>query len=296
MIKLEDKLFIQFMLVALIKDKRELLIKCGYNLLPTFLTSLTINSEEELKKIISIAKELRKQTPYSFRLLADKIGFLKKRNMDIKNAYEKYKPELLPAMPIFPSEVLRITYKSEINCINPNCKYYLDDFSVSKTKELKSSKSFRVDKIKSKRVGRLSKVNLEKLDSNLENMEKCEKCDLGIEKTMQYILLDLRILEYSEDESDADKTGFLPCMVNVEQEELKSEDFSNIMTNRFIQERGNYHFIFLTTSTDTFSDFESTYYIETISEEQRKKMMFGLVEQKKIDKELDFDNAKKIYH
>ena len=293
MIKLEDKLFIQFMLVALIKDKRELLIKCGYNLLPTFLTSLTINSEEELKKIISIAKELRKQTPYSFRLLADKIGFLKKRNMDIKNAYEKYKPELLPAMPIFPSEVLRITYKSEINCINPNCKYYLDDFSVSKTKELKSSKSFRVDKIKSKRVGRLSKVNLEKLDSNLENMEKCEKCDLGIEKTMQYILLDLRILEYSEDESDADKTGFLPCMVNVEQEELKSEDFSNIMTNRFIQERGNYHFIFLTTSTDTFSDFESTYYIETISEEQRKKMMFGLVEQKKIDKELDFDNAKK---
>jgi hypothetical protein len=82
------------------------------------------------------------------------------------------------------------------------------------------------------------------VDSNVESQEKCEKCDWGIEKAMQYILLDLRILEYGEDESDADKTGFLPSMINVQQDELKSEDFSDIMTNRFISERGNYHFIF----------------------------------------------------
>ena len=290
-IKIDDPLFIQFILIAVIKDKRELIINCTDNLLPTFLTSLTINSEEELKKYINIAKELRKQTPYSFRLLADKIGFLKKKNKDIKIMYEKYHPESLPAMPIFPSEVLYITYKSQINCINPNCKRYLNEFVFDHPiKNALTSQSLMVDFPKKHRS---STKPITKIDSNIESQEKCEKCDWGIEKTMQYILLDLRILDYGEDESDSDKTGFLPSMINVPQEELKSDDISSIMTNRFLLERGDYHFIFLTTSTDTFNEFESNYYIESITNEERKRMMFGLVEQKKIDKELDIDNAKK---
>jgi hypothetical protein len=65
------------------------------------------------------------------------------------------------------------------------------------------------------------------------------------------------------------------------------------MTNRFISERGNYHFVFLTSETDTFTDFESQFYKESISEDVRKKMMFGIVEQHKIDKELDISSAKK---
>ena len=292
LIKIDDPLFIQFILVAVIKDKRELLINCPENLLPTFLTSLTINSEEELKKFIKVAKELRKQTPYSFRLLADKIGFLKKKNKDIKTSYEKYHPESFPAMPIFPSEVLYITYKSQINCINPNCPNFLNEFTfeAQQNKGL-SSKTFLMSSYK-KRTSRINSKTIPKLDSNVEIQNRCEKCDWGIEKAMQYILLDLRILEYAEDDSDTEKTGFLPSMIAVSQDELKSEDFSNIMTNRFLQERGNYHFIFLTSSTDTFNKFESNYYVEAISEDERKRMMFGLLEQKKIDKELDLENAK----
>jgi hypothetical protein len=72
------------------------------------MTCLTIRTKEELDKIIKIAMELREQTPYSFRILAEKIGFLRKKNKDIKANYEKYHPELLPAMPIFPSEVYYI--------------------------------------------------------------------------------------------------------------------------------------------------------------------------------------------
>ena len=291
-IEIDDPLFIQFILLAVIIDKRELIINCNENLLPRFLTSLTINSEEELKKIINIAKELRKKTPYSFRLLADKIGFLKKKNNDIKTMYEKYHPELLPAMPIFPAEVLYITYKSQINCINPRCKNYLKEFAFDNPeKNLLISKSF-IESNKKNKNGRLSSL-IPDIDSNLETQEKCEKCDMNIEKTMQYILLDLRILEYDENDSDFDKTGFLPSMISVEQEELKSEDFASIMTSRFNPERGNYHFIFLTSSTDAFTDFELNYYIESISEEDRKKMRFGLIEQKKIDKELDLNIAKK---
>ena len=290
-IKINDPLFIQFLLIAVIKDKRELIINCEDNFLPTFLTSLTINNKEELDNLINIAKELRKQTPYSFRLLADKIGFLKKRNSDIKSNYEKYHPDSLPAMPIFPSEVLYITYKSQIHCINPNCKKYRHNFSVDLQKpRLFASKTIKVT---SKNQRTISTV-IPNIDSNVESQEICEKCDWGIEKTMQYILLDLRILEYGkEEESDTDKTGFLPSMISVPQDELKTDDFPDIMTNRFIQERGNYHFIFLTSDTDTFTDFESQYYKEFISEDMRKRMMFGLVEQHKVDKELDFSIAKK---
>jgi len=132
------------------------------------------------------------------------------------------------------------------------------------------------------------------IDSNVESQEKCEKCDWGIEKTMQYILLDLRILDYGkEEESETDRTASIPCLITVQQDELKSDDFPDIMTNRFISERGNYHFVFLTSETDTFTDFESQFYKESISEDVRKKMMFGIVEQHKIDKELDISSAKK---
>ena len=287
-IKIEDPLFILYLLVALIKDKRELIINCDRNLLATMMTSLTIREKEELDRVIKIALQLREQTPYSFRLLANKIGFLKKKFKDIKTNYEKFHPQLLPAMPIFPSEILYITYKSQVFCIDPNCKNYAKDFALKKNIVSRGESRTLLPKNQP--------INLLSNNKNYSNVEKnyfCEKCDLGIEKNMQYILLDLRILEYSEDDDETDKTGFVPSMISVSQEELKSEDFSDIMTNRFNSVRGTYHFIFLTSSTDTFTDFEANYYMDNITEEDRRKMMFGVIEQKKIDKELDINNAKK---
>ena len=125
------------------------------------------------------------------------------------------------------------------------------------------------------------------------NAHICEKCDMKIEKKMQYILLDLRILNYDEEDDDTEKTGFLPMMINVDQNELKSEDFNKITSNRFANERGNYHFYFLTSSTENFSLFESKYYTEKLSELDRKKMMFGLIKQRKIDKTLNLLEASK---
>jgi len=289
MISIEDPLFIQFLLVALIKDKRELILNCDTNLLASLMTCLSIRTKEELDKITKIAMELREKTPYSFRILAEKIGFLRKKNKDIKANYEKYHPELLPAMPIFPSEVLYITYKSQIYCIDPNCKNYATDFALKSNLVQTRGESKTIFK---KSQTQNTAQNNQKSYTNVDVHYLCEKCDLGIEKNMQYILLDLRILQYDENDDDSDKTGFLPSMINVSQEELKSEEFSNIMTDRFMPERGNYHFIFLTTSTDTFTEFESDLYMENISNEDRKKMMFGIIKQQKIDKTLNMENAK----
>ena len=282
-IKCQDPLIIHFLLVAIFIYNREMIINCEPSYLATLITTLTINSLEELDKVFDMALKLREQTPYSYRILVNKIGFLKKNNQNIKITYELYKPKSIPAMPIFPLEILNITNKSVDDCVDPeckNCKYnenYIDKDSISE-------EDYGYD---NKISGGFLKFQ-ENINSHI-----CEKCDMKIEKKMQNILLDLRILKYGEEDDDTEKTGFLPMMINVDQDELKSEDFSKIITNRFLVERGNYHFVFLTSSTDTFSDFENNYYTDNLTELDRKKMMFGLIKQHKIDKELNLENAQK---
>ena len=292
MVNIKDPLFIQFFAVALIKYHREMLINCNENILATIITCLTIKTKEEINIITKCAYELREKTPYSFRILANKIGFLKKNFKDIQSKYELYQPETLPAMPIFPAEVLFITYKSEIDCIDSRCKNYIKCLEkLSPDHRLRNR--YVKNRVESRTVKEKSKGFDYKELAMIDKNHLCEKCDMKIQKKMKYILLDLRILNYDDKENDNDKTGFLPMMINVSQEELKSENFSSIMTNRFITERGNYHFIFLTSNTNIFSEFEKNYYMDNISEEDKKKMLFGVIKQQKIDKELKLDNAMK---
>ena len=268
-IKSKDPLMMHFVLVAFFIIHREMIINCDKSFLAPLLTNLTINSMEELDNVFDLAIKLREFTPYSYRILANQIGFLKKNYTKIKETYEYYKPESIPAMPITPLEILNITNKSTEKCCDPCCKNCILNKNYIKDKN-----------------------DLLKFDKNM-NAHICEKCDMKIEKKMQYILLDLRILNYDEEDDDTEKTGFLPMMINVDQNELKSEDFNKITSNRFANERGNYHFYFLTSSTENFSLFESKYYTEKLSELDRKKMMFGLIKQRKIDKTLNLLEASK---
>ena len=284
-IKSKDPLIMHFILVAHFIIHREMIINCEKTYLATLITTITINSMEELNNIFDLAYKLRELTPYSFRILANQIGFLKTNFKKIKDTYNYYKPESIPAMPIFPLEILSITNKFTKECVDPYCKNCILNKNYNKNK-IKNDYLFDWFDEK-KTFGGI--LNFEK------NMKKhiCEKCDMKIEKKMNYILLDLRILNYDEEDDDTEKTGFLPMMINVDQNELKSEDFNKITTNRFMNERGNYHFYFLTSSTDTFSVFESKYYTENVSELDRKKMMFGLIKQRKIDKTLNLQDAQK---
>ena len=287
-IQSNDPLMIHFILVAHFIKHREMIINCEKMYLATLITTISINSIEELNYIFDLAFKLREKTPYSYRILANKIGFLKKNNKYIKDTYEFYKPQSIPAMPIFPLEILSITNKFTEECVDPDCKNCI----LNKDYNNKSKKNDSIFQWEDDYNELAVNDGFLKFERNMYN-HICEKCDLKVEKNMQYILLDLRILNYGEEDDDTEKTGFLPMMINVDQEELKSEDFNKIITNRFIGERGNYHFIFLTSSTDTFSDFESKYYTDNVSELDRKKMMFGLIKQHKIDKKLNLEDAQK---
>ena len=282
-IKTEDPLILHFILVSFIKLKRELIIKCDNNLLASLMTSLTIRAKEEIKSIMDLAFKLREQTPYSFRILANKLGFLKNKNKNVKQMYEKYHPELLPAMPIFPLELLSLAYKSGVDCIDPNCKN-------SKNKILSLlSEEFCI-------VNNTNKLNILNFQNELD-IHICEKCDMKIKKDIKYILLDLRIKN-----QESIYTGILRSVVEVAKEELLSPEFSKIIIDRFLPERGFYHFIFLTSNTDYFSDFENKFYVDNTTEEQKLMMMCGVVNQTKAQKELNLQevsknlNDKEIYN
>ena len=285
-IKTQDPLIIHFLLVALYIYHREMIINCDKSYLATLITAITISSKDELDFIFDLALKLREKTPYSYRILVNKIGFLKKNNKDIEKAYKEYEPQLIPAMPIFPLEIMKITIRTSVDCVDPECK----NCKLNKNKDNEIDQDNEYSDL-GYFENKISDGFL-KFQENM-NTHICEKCDMKIEKKMKHILLDLRILNYGEEEDDTEKTGFLPMMINVDQDELKSEDFSKIITNRFLMERGNYHFIFLTSSTDNFSDFENKFYMDNITELDKKKMMFGLIKQRKVDKQLNLEDAQK---
>ena len=277
-IKTQDPLIMHFVLVSFIKIKRELIINCDTNLLAPLMTSLAIRKKDELKQIFDVALELRQQTPYSFRILANKLGFLKAKNTKVKEMYELYHPQLIPAMPIFPLELLSLTYQSGIKCIDPYCKN-------CNHKDLDSlGDDFDIDGIKKR-----EDITILNFNNSLKAGHLCEKCDMKIEKKIKYITLDLRI---KNDESD--KTWVLPNVVDVEKNELLSPDFSKVITDRFFPERGLYHFIFLTSNTKYFYDFENKLYVDNTSEHDKLMIKVGIMEETKVNKELNLKEVKNL--
>ena len=85
---------------------------------------------------------------------------------------------------------------------------------------------------------------------NIHFKINCEHCDMKIEKNINYILFDLRILEKGKFESNNEKTGFLPQLIMIKQKEINDDNLINIMNNRFSEVKNKYHFIFMTSKTE----------------------------------------------
>lgn len=282
LLEIDDTLFIHYIFVSLLVLKREIIINCDKSLLPQLISNLTILEIEELKEIVETAKELRKKTPYSFRILANKLGILIPNCKNLKERYEKYKPEMIQAIPIFPQEIFYMSSKNNIICPNPDC---INGKNYTKIYLKNGKTKYNLD---------FDFINKKEEDIN---QCLCEKCDMNIEKELDYILIDLRMTENKEDKMERD--GFWQKIIELNQDELKSEEINEILAEKYIDLRGKCHFIFLTSTTDTFSKFESDFYKNNISEQDKLKMIYGLMEQKKIDKELDLNagnlSKKEIY-
>ena len=290
LLEYDDQLMMHFILVAFIILKRELIINCHKTFLPSLMANLTILEKDELKEVIDLADDLRKKTPYSFRILANKLGILIPRCKILKERNMEYKPDLIQAIPIFPQEIFYMSNKNKIVCPNPDC-VNSKDYSKVFLKNGKTKYKLDFDILNKK-----SNEFAEKKDQDNYKI-LCEKCDMKIEKELNYILVDLRIIENKEAIMEQD--GFWTKVIEVNQEELKSEEINEILAEKYMDQRGKCHFIFLTSTTDAFSKFESNFYKDNISEQDNLKMIYGLIEKKKIDKELDLNagnlSKKEIY-
>ena len=276
LIKINDPLFIHFILVALIKYKRELLISCDSNLLLKLMVGLTIISKEELDIIIKIALELRSNTPYSYRLLANKIGFLKVKNKQVQENFDKYKPESTLSFQIFPIELLYANHNNKIICPDPEC----------------------VNNLRNKYV-QLNNLDNGFIDLDTKNLSNkshiCEKCDMKLEKNINYIILDLRLFppSYFKEDDDYFKMGFVSGMLAIDKKELKLDNIDTLLSSRLLSLRGKNHIILMTSTTDHFFDFEQKYYSDSRSEIMKKKILFGVVENQKQEKILNLEDAEK---
>ena len=242
-----------------------------------------------MKKLILYAFDLRKETPYSFRLLANKLEIFNYKSNNLENLYEQYKPNSFLAMPIFPSEIFYICYNNIVKCPDEFCKNCI---GITNTNNNNSNSE-------SKENDLIQSMIFSKKENDIENDRKdyiCPHCTKKIDNKMKYILLDLRILECDIFNSEETKTPFLPKMIFVEQEELKSIDFAEKITKRFLKDKGTYHFIFMTSETNYFENSEESLYLDTQSSrkietprENLKKMSL-----KEQNKNQEFDNLKKL--
>ena len=118
---------------------------------------------------------------------------------------------------------------------------------------------------------------------------------MKIEKKLNYIILDLRLFlpSYFKEDDDYFKMGFISGMMTIDKDELKLENIDTLLSSRLWLKKGESHIILMTSSTDYFSDFEQKYYSDNRSEVTKKKMLFGVSEQQKVEKKLNLKEAEK---
>ena len=128
-----DELFIHFLMVAyLIKNKTVFLFlikeitTCDISQIPTLMSSFKIQNDEDLNFIYNTALKLRDNTPYSFRILSNNLEIFVPYSDNLKDLYNFYQPDQLLSLPIFPSEVVYITYNYTFDCPDENCSNFID--------------------------------------------------------------------------------------------------------------------------------------------------------------------------
>jgi len=271
LIRIDDPLFINFILVALIKSKREILLSSeGKNLL-RILANLTFNTKEELSNIIKMAFELRSLTPYSYRFLSNNMGLYKGNKLcDNNYIFEIFDLNFLPTMPIFPLEILykKYDHSNKIICPDKQCP------------NNKMNKKVTIDWEREKMYGINNTTNY-----------ICEKCDLKIEKNINYIILDLRLYEPTQfkNEEEFFKMGIISGTFEINKEDLLSGDIDKLLSNRLLPIRGEHHIILMTSRTDYFAEFEEKYYSDKMTEEEKSKKLLGIISEEKTEKVLNLE-------
>ena len=220
-----DNMMIHYCVIAFLLMNKDLLMSSDLSLAVVILSQLTLYYEHEVDELFNLALSIRSRTPYSFKILANRLELFKENSKHIGELYQAIKPNEFVSLPIYPKEIFYIAYGGLDNVTCPN-----EDCNVGYNKNCPKKKL------------------------------PCDYCDLHLTKDIKFIFVDLRIFSGKDKKSDSQTIGFLPNMIMIEQEELQLSNIHEILLERFNKEKGKYHFVFITSNTDYFKDYEDNFY------------------------------------
>lgn len=267
-IVINDCLLIHYIVIALLIKHKQTLINDDTTQLPITLSKIKINSIDEVDDLIAHACDLCQCTPNSFRIFANKLEIFKYHSQRLKQLNENYEPENIIAMPIFPSELISITYKSDFGCCDTNCVNF----------------------------------DLRKKEKNVKNISSCIYCQRGIDyrkknNKISFLILDLRLYDkiLLKNNKHNEIPGYLPLSVNVEEKDLVNETYPNNIINKFCSDnKTQYHCLLVTSQTDYFKEYENKYYYENGNDNNYFSSLFGNVS--KVEKELNLEKVELNLH
>lgn len=138
MLEENDQLFIHFMVIAFLLYHKKKFFETDGSSIPVFFSKNQIGTKELLTEIVKSAREIRKNTPISFRLLVKNLEIFKSRTNRVKEMYEKYNPEQILAMSVLAEELLSSMYIKKRNtpCINEICNNFFVNEETNNSNEI----------------------------------------------------------------------------------------------------------------------------------------------------------------
>ena len=256
-----DQLFIHFMIISFLNYHRKKFLETDGSSIPVFFSKIQISTKEQLSEIVMSAREIRKNTPLSLRILVKNLEIFKSRTTRVKEMYEKYNPEQMLAMPVLPEELFSKMYinKKSIPCPNEKCENFFLNIDIKDNID---------NKDENKKTDEAKKTNI-----------FCEICRIhNFKNNIKYIIIDLRnkndsSTKYSianegtllfinneilpQDMLNKNNVGeFLSQQINnlrdIENKEKTKNNDENISNN-------NMHIVLMTNDTDNYDEFEYNY-------------------------------------
>ena len=224
LIEQNDQLNLHFIVIAFLKYHRQKFLECDFSSVPLSFSQLKIKTREELFEILTIAENIKKTIPYSFRILVNELEIFKPRSINLKEKYEKYKTDEMITFPILSGEILHYLYKEEIKCVDEKCKNFLPKKNINEDNECYFCKN---------------KFSLDQFN---------------------YLIIDLRINSDSLLKNNLLAEGNLKNLKNdfITQDELIKDDIGKIILEKV--KDINYNIILLTNDTSYFNEYERKFY------------------------------------
>ena len=273
MLEENDQLFMHFMVIAFLLHHKKKFIETDGSSIPVFFSKNQIGTKELLTEIVKSAREIRKNTPVSLRLLVKNLEIFKSRTTRVKDMYEKYCPEQILAMPVLAEELLSNVNlkKRNIPCLNEKC----DNF-------------FMKDEIKY--------INEEDKEKNLSTY--CEICrNYNLKNNLKYIIIDLRNKSDSQIKDSITNEGTFIFINNdiLSQETLNKGNPGEVLTEQINKLKSdsneNIHIVLMTNDTENYDEYEYNY--QEIQIESKKSKILNILNttinniKKKIDEQIN---------